>query len=63
MSRLVLCETDHASGTGNIRGGIICASDDAETLREWAMMTSSVVVTSFSMRSRNLGRAEKTNKA
>ena len=34
MSRLVLCETDHASGTGNIRGGIICASDDAETLRE-----------------------------
>ena len=34
MSRLALCETDHANATGNIRGCVLCASDDVEILRE-----------------------------
>jgi hypothetical protein len=58
MSRLALCETDHASVTGDIRGFVLRASDDTEILRERVMMAASVVVTSFSMRLRNFGRAE-----
>jgi len=43
MSRLALCETDYASDTGDNRGCVLCASDDTELLREWAVITSSVV--------------------
>ena len=58
ISRLVLCETDHASGTGEIRGCVLWASDDTAILPEWAMMSWSVVWTSLSIRSRNTGCAE-----
>ncbi len=34
MSRLALCETDHESDTGDNRGCVRCALDDAEILRE-----------------------------
>jgi hypothetical protein len=34
MSRLALCETDHASDTGDNRGCVLCASDGADILRE-----------------------------
>jgi hypothetical protein len=57
MSRLALCETDHESDTGDNRGCGRCALDDAEVLREWAMMTPSVFTTNLLIRSRNLGCA------
>jgi len=60
MPRLALCETDHASVTGNTLCAL-CAPSDGEILRENAKMTSSVVATKLSIRSRNLGSAE--NKA
>jgi hypothetical protein len=59
MSRLALCETDHESGTRDNRGCGRCPSDDAVILREWAMMTPSVVTTNLLIRSRNLGCAGK----
>ena len=59
MSRLALCETDHASDTGDNRGCVFCASDGAEILREWAMIARSVVVTNLLIRCRNFGRAGK----
>jgi len=34
MPRLVLCETDHESVTGDIRDCVLCVPDDAEILRE-----------------------------
>ena len=58
MPRLALCETDHASDTGDNRGCDLCASDGAEILRDWARMSRSVVWTSLSIRSRNLDRAK-----
>ena len=57
MSRLALWETDHASATGNIRDCVLCLSGDTE-LRKEAMMTSSAVLTSFSMKLRYVGCAE-----
>jgi len=57
-SRLALCETDHASDTGDNRGCVFCASDGAEILREWAaMIAPSVIATNLLIRCRNLGRA------
>jgi hypothetical protein len=58
MSRFALCETDHASATGNIRDCVLGLSDDTEILRNGAMMTSSVVLASCSMKLRNFGCAE-----
>ena len=57
-SRLALCDTDHASSTGDVGRGVFCTLGDAEALREWAMRTRFVVVIKWPMRSPNFGSAE-----
>jgi len=63
MPRLALCETDHASLTGDNRGCVLCVSDGAETSRESSIITPSVVATNLLIRWRNLGCAENNESA